>query len=141
LGAGGITADATDAFNAGGFFVSGFAAGGFGPAATRGDFSGADDFNVFEGALCDALGEALAVGLLVFATVFLAAGLRAFAGGVFDDVFDRARVAFPIGVLEDFLRVFLDIRLPFVAFSGSTIRILAARVPRLGIEPVAGQIR
>jgi hypothetical protein len=141
LGAGGTAAIAADAFTVAGFFVSGFATGGFDLTATRADFSGVDDFNVFEGALCDALGEALAVGLLVFTAVFFAAGLRAFAGGVFDDVFDRVRVAFPIGVLEDFLRVFLDIRLPFVAFSGSTIRILAARVPRLGIEPVAGQIR
>jgi hypothetical protein len=141
LAAGGTAAIAAAAFTAGGFFVSGLATAGFDSTAARADFFGAGNFNVFDGALCDALGEAPAVGLLAFAAVFLAAGLRAFAGGVFDDVFDRARVAFPIGVLEDFLRVFLDIRLPFVAFSGSTIRTLAARVPRLGIEPVAGQIR
>jgi hypothetical protein len=37
------------------------------------------------------------------------------------DVFD----AFLEGALEDFLRVFLDIRLPFVAFSGSINSVIA----------------
>jgi hypothetical protein len=127
LRAGDTSAFTVDAFAAGGFLVSSFAAVGFDPAATRADFSGADDFNVFEGALCDALGEAPAVGLLELPADFFAAGLRAFAGGALDgaldDLFDRARVAFPEEVFGDFLRVFLDIRLPFVAFSGSTIGI------------------
>ena len=37
------------------------------------------------------------------------------------DVTESARAAFPEAGLGDFLRVFLDIRLPFVAFGGSII--------------------
>ena len=49
---------------------------------------------------------------------------RAPAPNLWADVFD----ALLEGVLGDFLRVFLDIRLPFVAFSGSIIAVL--RLPR-----------
>jgi hypothetical protein len=40
------------------------------------------------------------------------------------DVADSPRAIFPEDALAVFLRVFLDIRLPFVAFSGSIIRLL-----------------
>jgi hypothetical protein len=55
---------------------------------------------------------------------------------------DRATVAF-LGVLpgafaEDFLRVFLDIRLPFVAFGGSIIRLLRVESRRAQIKSAAG---
>jgi hypothetical protein len=46
----------------------------------------------------------------------------------------------PEGVLEDFLRVFLDIRLPFVAFSGSIIaplRVLRRNCPRWANLPTS----
>jgi hypothetical protein len=42
--------------------------------------------------------------------------------------------------LGDFLRVFLDIRLPFVAFRGSTIRVLRVASLRSGFAPAAGQV-
>jgi hypothetical protein len=51
---------------------------------------------------------------------------RAFAAGLLAAVLDWARIAFPAGGLEDFLRVILDIRLPFVAFGGSIIGVLRA---------------
>ena len=59
------------------------------------------------------------------------------AGGLaFRDGFLRfacvARVPFPMAGLEDFLRIFLDIRLPFVAFERS----VSGRVP--GISPRLG---
>jgi hypothetical protein len=77
-------------------------------------------------AAADFLADGFAGGRLVSVAVFLA------------DVFDTARAAFLEGgflkdAWEDFLRVFLDIRLPFVAFSGSTIAIL--RVPHRQLEP------
>jgi hypothetical protein len=41
------------------------------------------------------------------------------------EAFDDFATGRPLGeVLEDFLRDFLDIRLPFVAFGGSIIRVL-----------------
>jgi hypothetical protein len=43
---------------------------------------------------------------------------------VFTDRADLPRVTFPEETLAVFLRVFLDIRLPFVAFSGSIIKLL-----------------
>jgi hypothetical protein len=66
---------------------------------------------------------AVRAGLFADAERFLAAGFLA-------DAVDRALVALPAGVLGDFLTVFfcvfLDIRLPFVAFDGSIIRLLQA---------------
>jgi hypothetical protein len=70
----------------------------------------------------------------VLADLF-AAARRVFEGGVLVDLTDGVRAALPEDVfadfvlgdfaledfLGDFLRVFLDIRLPFVAFGGSTI--------------------
>ena len=42
--------------------------------------------------------------------------------------------------LEDFMRVFLDIRLPFVAFRRSTIRVLRVLPLTIGFAPAAGQV-
>jgi hypothetical protein len=42
--------------------------------------------------------------------------------------------------LEDFLRVLLDIRLPFVAFRRSTIRVLRVSPLTVGFAPAAGQV-
>jgi hypothetical protein len=106
-----------------------------------------ENFNGFEGTVCDVAKVALAVCLLVFATDFLAVGRRVFEGCAFADVFDRARGAFPddgpAGFLAaffgDFLRVFLDIRLPFVAFGGSIMGIFAGLVREPRIGSAAGQ--
>jgi hypothetical protein len=49
-----------------------------------------------------------------------------FECAVFVGAADLARVGFADRGLEDFLRVFLDIRLPFVAFGGSIITVLRA---------------
>ena len=75
-----------------------------------------EDFNRFDAALCD--------GLAVARFVDFAAALRLFALLVFLAFGDFAESDRRGGVLEDFLRDFLDIRLPFVAFGGSTIRLL-----------------
>src|SRR6185312_3257081 len=88
---------------------------GFGGAA------GEEDFNRFDAALCDVwpacfLTDALAVRLAL-ATLDLEA---------FDDFAAGCR---PGEVLGDFLRDFLDIRLPFVAFGGSIIRLLRTPPP------------
>jgi len=66
----------------------------------------------------------------------LAGGLRDFEGDGFGLVRDGPRVVFPVGDFWDFLRVFLDIRLPFVAFRGSIIEVLR----QTGITSAAGQI-
>jgi hypothetical protein len=83
--------------------------------------------------LCDAFAVALPVCLFfVFVLDFGADLVAAF----FADVADWARIALPVEGLEDFLRVFLDIRLPFVAFRGSIIRVLR----QAGIEQTAGRV-
>jgi hypothetical protein len=70
------------------------------------------------------LGVLLVVLLVVLATaVFWAGVVRLLGDG-----------------LEDFLRVFLDIRLPFVAFRGSTIRVLRILPQIVGFAPAAGQV-
>jgi hypothetical protein len=51
---------------------------------------------------------------------------RVFEAAVFVGAADLARAGFADRGLEDFLRVFLDIRLPFVAFRGSIITVLRA---------------
>jgi hypothetical protein len=81
-------------------------------------FFGLEDFNFFDGALCDAFAAALPVCLLFVLLLLLAVDPRVFEGAVFADLADWVRIAFPAEGLEDFFRVFLDIRLPFVAFSG-----------------------
>jgi hypothetical protein len=100
-----------------GFSGAGFAVAALDPvAAAGGDFCGAVAFNFFDVALCDAVAGFLTDFLAdVFAAVRFCPVPDFWA-----DVFD----AFLEGVLGDFLRVFLDIRLPFVAFSGSIIAVL-----------------
>ena len=93
------------------------------------DAPGPEDFNCFDGALCDVLGLAFPARLFVFSADVLAVARRFFEGAFLADVFDPARAAFPEDALGDFLRVFLDIRLPFVAFGGSTMEV-----------PTAGQV-
>jgi hypothetical protein len=100
------------------------------------DLPATADFNFFDGALCDAGAAAFPSCLSALLPDFFAAALRVFAAGVLADVFDRGRDAFPDEVLGEFLRVFLDIRLPFVAFGGSTMGVLR---PCLG-EPESGRL-
>jgi hypothetical protein len=76
------------------------------------------DFNGFDGALCDAE-EAFFGGLTAVLPNFFAGGRWALASLFLAGVFEPPLLTFPLEVLEDFLRVFLDIRLPFVAFDGS----------------------
>jgi hypothetical protein len=84
---------------------------------------------------------------------FFATALRVFAAGVLTGAFAPLRAAFAVAAfragvlegaladaLEDFLRVFLDIRLPFVAFGGSTNRVLRVSSRRAGFAPAAGQV-
>jgi hypothetical protein len=89
-----------------------------------GEAAGEEDFNRFDAALCDVpvdpfLVDVFAVRLAV--RLFLeATDLEAFD--------DFAFCGRPDEVLGDFLRDFLDIRLPFVAFGGSIIRVLRTRI-------------
>src|ERR1700739_2795860 len=109
----------------GGLLTAGCAAAVFDALMVSGaDFPGLDDFNFFDGALWDAFAVALPVCLFfVMLLVLVAVARRVFAGAVFTDLADWARIALPAEGLEDFLRVFLDIRLPFVAFRGSIIKV------------------
>jgi hypothetical protein len=146
------------------------ATSGFGADAFDAGMTGATDsarligFNGFDGALCDALAGALPGFLLALLADFLAVALAGFADavladvladfldvflgvsfGVFFDVFMGlpavlARAGFPAVALGDFLRVFLDIRLPFVAFGGSIMEVLRALSRDAGTGPAAGQI-
>jgi hypothetical protein len=98
------------------------------------------DFNAFDAALCDAPATVFRGCLLTFLPDLFAVTSRVFEAGVFADVFDWARAAFLGAALGDFLRVFLDIRLPFVAFGGSTMGVLRALSWQAGIKPAAGQV-
>jgi len=110
------------------------------------------DFNDFDAALWEAFGEALLAGFLAtflaaaFGALpdFFAAALRTFAAGFFAAAVGPPRAVFAAvrfaGVLEDFLRVFLDIRLPFVAFRGSTNKVLRVSSRAIGFVPTAGQV-
>jgi hypothetical protein len=102
----------------------------------RAVFAELDDFNAFDGGLWDASKTALP-GCLFFAFLpgLLAGALRDLEGGLFADAAGRARVVLPMEDLGDLLRVFLDIRLPFVAFRGSIIGVLK----QAGIKPT-GQV-
>ena len=51
------------------------------------------------------------------------------------DVADLPRTILPEDALAVFLRVFLDIRLPFVAFGGSIIRVFAGLSSQVRVEP------
>jgi hypothetical protein len=75
------------------------------------------DFNRFDAALCD-------VPLNPFLLDGLAFDWPALAALVLDAFEDFAAGGRVDGVLGDFLRDFLDIRLPFVAFGGSIIKVL-----------------
>ena len=103
------------------------------------------DFNGFDAGLWDAL----AITVLAALPAFFATVLRAFAAGVLTEALEPLRAAFAglaFGAefvedpLEDFLRVFLDIRLPFVAFRGSTNRVLRVSSRAAGFAPAAGQV-
>jgi hypothetical protein len=93
--------------------------------------------------------DALATIVLAALPAFFATALRAFAAGVLTEALAPARAAFAAAALgaefvedplEDFLRVFLDIRLPFVAFGGSTNRVLRVSSRSAGFAPAAGQV-
>ncbi|WP_425114458.1 hypothetical protein [Bradyrhizobium sp.] len=107
-----------DAIPADGFPATGFAA----VDIDRDEPFGAvapDDLNCFDGGSCDPL-EVASLGCLVAVLLDLfATARRVFEGGVFAVFPDGAWGAFPEDAFGDFLRVFLDIRLPFVAFGGS----------------------
>jgi hypothetical protein len=99
-------------------------------------FAELDNFNAFDGGLWDASKTALP-GCLFFAFLpgLFAGALRDLEGGLFADAAGRALVVLPMENLGDLLRVFLDIRLPFVAFRGSIIGVLR----QAGIKPT-GQV-
>ena len=106
-------------------FASGSAAIPLDTGAVRRATVGRGDFNPFDGVFCDAFGAALPACLFGFLADLLAVAGRVFAAaGVLADTAVPARAAFPMGGFGDFLRVFLDIRLPFVAFAGSIIGVL-----------------
>ena len=95
----------------------------------------AADFNGFDAAFCDDLdrdfaGEAAAFLPVFEEGFFVAEGERTLA------CFAIARLAAGLG---EFLRVFLDIRLPFVAFGGSTNGILRVMSEAGGFVSHAGQ--
>ena len=113
------------------------------------------DFNDFDAVLWETFGEALFVATLEAAfgaffgatfealADFFTGALRALAAGALADAVELPRAAFAVrlaGVLEDFLRVFLDIRLPFVAFRGSTNRVMRVSSRAPGFAPIAGQV-
>ena len=75
------------------------------------------DLNRFDAALCDVL-----LGRFLFDVT--AADGRAFLTRVLEAFVDFAATFRPDEALGDFLRDFLDIRLPFVAFGGSIIGVL-----------------
>jgi hypothetical protein len=76
-----------------------------------------EDFNDFDAALCD-------VSLARFLFDVFATARLLFAALVLEALEVLARTRCLDEVLGDFLRDFLDIRLPFVAFGSSIIRIL-----------------
>src|SRR5215475_4336125 len=75
------------------------------------------DFNRFDAALCDARSER-------FVSDVLAAFGRALGPAALEPFDDFAATLRFRAALGDFLRDFLDIRLPFVAFGGSIIGVL-----------------
>ena len=128
-------------FRADGFAGSAFATVAFDRAAARGAKSlRLDDFNGFDAAFCDAFDEALRSCLLAEWPGRPAVGGGVFEDGVFADLIDWPRAGLPEERWGDFLRVFLDIRLPFVAFGGSIMGPLQVLSWQGGTEPVAGQV-
>jgi hypothetical protein len=95
------------------------------------------DFNGLDAASCDPLdADFLACPILSFLLVLFARGPPAFEEGLSGLAREEPPVVFPAGDFEDFLRVFLDIRLPFVAFRGSIVEVLR----QAGIKSTAGRI-
>jgi len=74
-------------------------------------------------ALDETLGDALVCPVFEFLLDFFADGRSVFEAARFAGAFDPGLV-FAADGLPVFLRVFLDIRLPFVAFRGSIIEVL-----------------
>ena len=106
-----------------------FPAGGLAAAAFEGAApADLDGLNRLDGALCEASLTALLLDLTVVARPLLACFVWCFLSV---DAVDGARAGLRAGVLGDFLRVFLDMRLPFVAFGGSIIRLLQVSSPHL----------
>jgi hypothetical protein len=88
LRAAGASAFPPNGFFADGFPASGFAAVAFDPAVVlRADVLGPDDFNGFDGSLCDVLGVAC-LFVFLFDVLVLAVARRVFEGAVFADVID-----------------------------------------------------
>ena len=90
---------------------------------------GEEDFNRFDAGLCDVslarfLFDVFAAARLLFAALVLGFVLALAAPLVLEPVDVLARAGRLDEVLGDFLRDFLDIRLPFVAFGGSIIGVL-----------------
>jgi hypothetical protein len=101
-------------------------------AVLRTDFLVPPDFNALDGGLCDAFGAELRPWLFfMFLPDLLADGVRSFADVFFAEVLEVAR---RVAWTKDFLRLFLDIRLPFVAFRRSIIAVLR----QAGIMRTAG---
>jgi hypothetical protein len=93
----------------------------------RGFEAAEGDFNRFDAALCDVslarfLFDVFAVARLLLAALALA--LEALAALVLEPFDVLARTGCLDEFLGDFLRDFLDIRLPFVAFGRSIMRVL-----------------
>jgi hypothetical protein len=82
----------------------------------------------------------LAAALPALATGFLADAFEPRAALAADGLAADVRLDFPEEALEVFLRVFLDIRLPFVAFRRSTIRVLRVSPLTAGFAPAAEQV-
>ena len=82
--------------------------------------AGAGDFNRFDAALCDVPAGPFLLDVFAVRLVPIVRVLEAFEDFGFCGRLDE--------VLGDFLRDFLDIRLPFVAFGGSIIEILRTRI-------------
>jgi hypothetical protein len=97
-----------------------------------------EEFNCFDAALCDPAFAKLPVDLL--------AGVRCVFADFDARVFRACclAVGLPEDALDDFFRDFLDIRLPFDAFGGSTETVLqlssgvSESRPRLGKSDDAG---
>jgi hypothetical protein len=87
--------------------------------------------------LDETLGDALVCPVFEFLLAFLADGGPAFEAARLAGAFDPGLV-FRAGGLRVFSRVFLDIRLPFVAFRGSIIEVLRqAGFGRFGLSDYA----
>jgi hypothetical protein len=127
-----------------GFAAAGFAAPALDSVARDADFAGPRGFNGFDGAVCDGPEDIVFPGFSValrsdFLADFLADAARVFEDGFFAAVFDGMRVAFAAGSLGDFFCVFLDIRLPFVAFGRSIMGYCGSCPTEPWLKSVAGQ--